>query len=975
MGVAALGDADPRLAPLHNETAVLLHRLGRHAEAAVHFETALQLKTENYPPDDPQLALAMNNLASVYTDLGRLPAAEALQRKALAIDQQRFGPDSLVVADDLNNLAAILQAREDVVQALGLLHRAITIYETAQSDNHRHLAGLHNNIALLEKLQGRFAPAMDHYTRAVEHMVAVGGDDHLDVAFIRGNLAMLERDSCNAEAAETLFRQAISVYRQQPQARPAEMAGVLNGFASLLRDQNRFSEARTLYREALAIQDRTTGPDHRNRAALSNNLGELELAMGNLAGAESNFSQALKIWQAQEDPPELWIAAVHNNLGLLTARRGNGRKAETHLRGALRLTARLGDDHYQLIDILANLSAVRRDQGDAAESAGLLDRALAIATRVLPPTHPRRIELLNSLAALHVSQKDLSAADRYSRQAAALVRERLRYGPADPRARHLLRHALVNRIDLLQRLADQRPEQAQAFAREAFAVAQWAMASRAGEAFSQLATRFAAGSGELADGVRQRQDLLIQQRHLERMLTQMLMTPDETGAAGHPGVVQSQLDRIAVKLTGITDTLTRTFPDYMALERPTVQTAETVQGLLDPHEGVLLVLTGEHDSFVWLLRGKGIAMARIPPGRVLLSETVTRLKQGLNQADVLFADDLRPFDIKLSNQLYGWLFSSVEASLFDLTRLVTVVDGPLTTLPLSVLVRSVEASTDDGAPDYAQADWLINHLSISRLPSVGTLGMLRRTVAPSAADSVFVGFGDPVLTDVWGKHRGTATRGKNAVRISDVRRLLRLPETAGELRAVAHMVNAGPESLFLGDAATERRVRSMAMNRFRILAFATHALSAEDLPGLHEPALVLTPPRVASENDDGLLTVSEIAGLHLDADLVILSACNSAAPDGSADGEGLSGLARAFIYAGGRSLLVSYWPVSSRATQTLMTRFFEQWQTRQRGDRSQALAGAMRSMMAGSPSAYRHPMFWAPFSVVGISRGMVPATP
>jgi CHAT domain-containing protein len=173
----------------------------------------------------------------------------------------------------------------------------------------------------------------------------------------------------------------------------------------------------------------------------------------------------------------------------------------------------------------------------------------------------------------------------------------------------------------------------------------------------------------------------------------------------------------------------------------------------------------------------------------------------------------------------------------------------------------------------------------------------------------------------------------------------------------------------LGEAATETAIKAMSADdrlaRARVVHFATHGLIAGEVKGLAEPALVLTPPAegtdaAALEKDDGLLTASEVAQLKLNADWVILSACNTAAGDGG-DGEALSGLARAFFYAGARALLVSHWPVNSEAAVKLTTRIFAQ-----KADigRAEALRQAMLATIAeGGRSA--HPSHWAPFVVVG----------
>ena len=132
-----------------------------------------------------------------------------------------------------------------------------------------------------------------------------------------------------------------------------------------------------------------------------------------------------------------------------------------------------------------------------------------------------------------------------------------------------------------------------------------------------------------------------------------------------------------------------------------------------------------------------------------------------------------------------------------------------------------------------------------------------------------------------------------------------------ELRAVATALGASDNNLLLGRDATERALRNRPLNDYRVISFATHALVAGDIEGVSEPALVLTPGSQANPANDGLLTATEIANLDLDANLVILSACNTAAADGAASGRGLSGLANAFFFAGARSVAVTQWAVFS----------------------------------------------------------------
>src|SRR6516165_11386977 len=179
-------------------------------------------------------------------------------------------------------------------------------------------------------------------------------------------------------------------------------------------------------------------------------------------------------------------------------------------------------------------------------------------------------------------------------------------------------------------------------------------------------------------------------------------------------------------------------------------------------------------------------------------------------------------------------------------------------------------------------------------------------------------------------------------------------------------MGATDDDLLLGERATEPMLRQTARDRYKVIAFATHGLVSGGLEGLAEPALVLTPPAEASPETDGLLTASKIATLKLDADWVVLSACNTAAGDGSPDAGGLTGLAKAFFYAGARSLLVSHWPVQSDAAVALTTGAFAELAKDPTIGRAEALRRAMMAMLEPSqPVEFAHPLAWGPFVLAG----------
>ena len=334
---------------------------------------------------------------------------------------------------------------------------------------------------------------------------------------------------------------------------------------------------------------------------------------------------------------------------------------------------------------------------------------------------------------------------------------------------------------------------------------------------------------------------------------------------------------------------------------------------------------------------------------------------------------VRRFDLDRAHALYRLVLAPVAGVFAGKRHLIVVPTGPLTSLPLQVLVTAPPPPSST-PPEQALRDaaWLIKSYALSVLPSVPSLSALRTLPGSAAATRPFFGMGDPVLEgpDPTDRQRGAKRRSASAPArfyrngLADtraVRELTPLPDTADELKTIAKVLGAPPGDVNLREAASETKVKSAPLSEYRIIQFATHGLVAGDLSGLAEPALVLTPPELPTEANDGLLTASEIATLKLNADWVVLSACNTAAGSGGEGAEALSGLARAFFYAGARALLVSHWAVYSTAATELTTKTFATLAATPGLGRAEAFRRAMLDLIAeGKPPAY-----WAPFVVVG----------
>ena len=395
-----------------------------------------------------------------------------------------------------------------------------------------------------------------------------------------------------------------------------------------------------------------------------------------------------------------------------------------------------------------------------------------------------------------------------------------------------------------------------------------------------------------------------------------------------------------------------------------------MQSLLEPREAALVYLLSGKGSFLWVVRRDRSRQFRLTSEAEEIVDGVRLLRQRLDLTNIKHLSDLRSFPLALSHELYKTIIGPAETLLEGVDHLIVVPDAELASLPFGVLVSESIREDIKDLSDYADVPWLAKRFAFTTLPSVSSLHALRVFAKRSPAPEAFAGFGDPILYGEDRERRGLSASelfdDNQLANVEAVRSLPRLPETAQELYAIAKALKAGRNNVYLREAASERRVKSMPLSAYRVIMFSTHGLMSGDFRGVEEPALVLTPPESVSQQDDGLLTASEVAQLDLNADIVVLSACNTAAPDGAGGTEGFSGLARSFFYSGSRALLVSHWSVSSEATVRLMSGMFHRLGRQPELGRAEALRQSMLALMDDpSNPQFAHPAFWAPFVVVG----------
>jgi CHAT domain-containing protein/Flp pilus assembly protein TadD len=893
-----------------NQQVTQLYNQGRYSEAIPLAQRALAILEKARGPDHPDVANSLNNLARLYSAQGRYFDAELFHKRSLAILEKAFGPDHPDVAASLNNLAEVYYAQGRYADAESLFKRSLAIKAKAFGPNHPDVALSLNNLAEVYHAQGRYVDAEPLFKRSLAIKEKAFGPDHPDVALLLNNLASLYVAQGRYADAEPLFKRSLAIKAKAFGPDHPDVAVSLNNLGLLYQNQGRYADAEPLYKRALAIREKAVGPDHSDVALSLNNLASLYVVQGRYADAEPLFKRSLAITE----------------------------KA-------------LGADHPNVAASLNNLAELYRAQGRYADAEPLYKRSLVIKEKALGPDHASVALSLNNLAELYRAEG--------------------RYVDALPIVQRTISQNSANKSVALPVLFGSQSGKLLTSAEAlnaSYTVLQRSVSSAAGEAVSKLAARLAVGNNELAQLVRKDQDLSAEADRLDKSIVAAVSKPPAERNTSAEDQIRKRIDEIKSERDKLQDVINQRFPDYAALSKPQPLTIEQTHALLADDEA-LVTIDLDKKSYVWVITKDRAEWKELTINAEDVSESIETLRTGLNP------NSPKPFDRNLAYQLYRRVLGPIEEVISKKARLSFVFDGALTSLPPQLLIKR-----DPDGKGLNSIDWLIRKYAVTVLPSIGSLKILREEKSTVAAIKPMIGFGDPVFDRTMptsGRQHVSALnrsltsfyRGVTADTKALGEALPALPETADELRAIAKILGAKSEDIKLGEAASVTTVKKEPLANYRVVYFATHALVAGEVEKFAkaraEPALVLSIPDKPSEEDDGLLTASEVAMLKLNADFVVLSACNTAAGD-KPGAEALSGLARAFFYAGAKSLVVSHWEVDSEATVALMDGLFEALKANPRLSHAEALRLSMLRMIANSSkSEWAQPEFWAPFVVVG----------
>jgi CHAT domain-containing protein len=766
--------------------------------------------------------------------------------------------------------------------------------------------------------QGRVGEGEADVRRALLSRLSKSGKYHIDSAGVLSILVYVVQEQGRYQEAEQLQHQVIDIFTGLGYAPESGVLVGANSFlAQILNLERRYDEASKLYDQ---IDVWTAKWEPKRREAMSSGLARVSvmLTQGDAANALEIAQRTYERERGRSGEKSLNTAVARGFYAIALARSSKPAEALQAFKESIPvlLTPTTGND----------------------DDSGATAAAREARTRFVIESYLRVLALNPSLAPSNVAEETFGYAD-------------------------LLRGQAVQR------------------------------------ALQASSARSATDNPELADLIRASQDGEKKIGAAVAALNNQLSSPPAERDEKAIKAIQAEINSLQNARAQALKDIARKFPQYGNLVNPPPPTVADVQKQLADDEAMLSFYFGRFDSFVWVARRNGpVRFARLKMTIGDINAKVTKLREAL-EPKAAMVSDIPPFDVKLASELYDVLLKGTENDWKGAKNLIVVTNGALGLLPLSLLPTAPAAIKADDDPlfsSYRTVPWLARTHAVTMVPSVSALQTLRKLPPGKATRQELIAFGDPYfnkeqaddatkaaapakVADASGTMRGAPLKRRSSPQLddadkADISMLPRLPDTADELKSIALALQADPTKVLnLGKDANEKAVKSTDLSGFKIIAFATHGLVPGELDGLTQPALALSAPSVSGGEGDGLLTMDEILSLKLDADWVVLSACNTGAGAG-AGAEAASGLGRAFFYAGSRALLVTNWSVHSQSAKDLITDLFKRQADDPKITRGEALRQAMVALMDGkgytdasgnTEFTYAHPLFWAPYTIIG----------
>jgi CHAT domain-containing protein/tetratricopeptide (TPR) repeat protein len=835
---------------------------------------------------------------------------------------------------------------------------AVLFYEKALQTNMeagdlRNAAINMNNLGVLYKDRGHYETALKYFQDALAIRREAG--DHRGAANTLNNMGVACSESGRYRDAFAHIREALGICEAIKDHR-GRIDALIN-LGVVYTDVGQYPEALDAYQKAAELNQVVNNP--KKQADISGNIGTVHLLREDYPKALDQYRKSLEI--QREINNQNGIANDLSNMGVAYRRMGHADKALQSYNEALAIKRSLGDKPREAA-ILGNIGLLHDASGQYREALGYLAQCHEITAAFdLPEYHWRGLRGIGKVKAALGKHEDaiqhyLQAVDAIEKMRQELAQKEMKTSFMESRM-----HVYDELIEIYMLLHRNDPEKG--YDRQSFEIFERKQGRVFLEEMGKSGVRYFSGiPGEVVET----ESRLTAELQKTRAAFENAFA-DGSGKNGNGRIqrLREQAEGFEKQLQNLKETIKTRYPDYYALKYPQpVALAYLQQSVLAPDEILLVYNVMEDQSGLWVIGKDHFSMHRLAPGRNSMTEMVTAFRD--NDINIFKGQTLRgASDTPASGEkpssgpaLYQSLFPEPVPEIIQKASTIYIIPtGALYLLPFEAL--------KDETNQYLIASHNFAYLSSASLLNVLRVAKQRRGMQPLYP---FLAFANPVY-DVPKEINDTV----DELQVRSFYSLMRgaidpLPETEDEVTLIKNILKAPEKSKPL--QIRENASRSVVFNLnsagtlhdYRYISFACHGLIPDEINGVTQPALLLSTPDPFSK-EIGLLTMSDVFGLKLNADLVALSACNTARGE-IVKGEGMIGLTRSFMYAGTPSICVNLWAVETVSAQKLSVAFF---QNLEKGNhRAEALRESKLKLLRGEAGKqFQSPFFWAPMILFG----------
>ena len=957
-----------QLADTYNNLGLVYHNKGYYDEAAQNYRKALELRLTFFGDKHPKVAESYNNLGSAHSDKDHYKEALDYHNKALRIRTDLWGMNHVKVANSHNNIGNIYFKRGDYNKALEYQRKALAVYELLKVP-HR-VVNSYQNIGLNYSEMGYADRALEYYQKSLDFISKAWGAEHPQLIKVYYDIARIYQEKKNQVQALEYYQKSLTLALKK--VGPEHPYAALNyqGIGTTFYIDKQYDEALEYYEKSLAIWLKVVGAKNAGIAILYSNIASVHMHQGRYDTSRMYYRKALELQKEILGPLHPQTGLSYHDIAVVyhLEKQDYDRALEYYQKAVDMQRQVWGEKH-------PHLGLVYRNMGNLYNDQQLLDQALHYYQKSIIALTPGFYEedpavnpsIENSSHAYYFLFNLLSKT--------AIYIERYKHISHDPgdleraMATSLLVTQLIDKIR-----GDYREEKTKLSLTEKVSSLYYKGAQtnvalyKLGMADSKKQAFFFAEKNKAAtllDALNESQarsfsgipDSLLQQEQELKVNLSFYETSIRKQKQQKGGYDTSQVQQFEDRLfdlkqqyKALIENFEESYPKYYELKHDvSVASVEEVQERLPDANTVLLsYFTGPGSVLVFSITKKDFQVRDVPLDslfyhqlRALVGFLTDRDGAKKNMNDEKEYQDYA----SIAYKAYDRLLRPVLEEYSGIEKLIIVPDDLFAYLPFEALLCE---GVDTRAPvAYYKLPYLIRKYQV-RYEYSATLYARSASFRSAPAPKAYAGF-----APVYPSHGQFAGRTAESVRTHSERGdLTPLEHNQPEVAGIAKIIGG---KAYLATRATEQSFKK-TVGDYRILHLAMHAFSNDENPLLS--GLAFTPD--ADSTEDDFLHTAEIYDLPLQAELAVLSACNTGYGK-LVKGEGVMSLARAFRYAGCPSVAMSLWKVDDESTALIMQGFYTYLDKGFTKD--QALRKAKLDYL--SKSKKPHPYFWAPFVLIG----------